>query len=225
MPGRAPYHGRDGRGVRLVLADDHELVRVGVRSLLASVRGVKVVGETGSGREAVALAAKLKPDLVLMDVTMPDLNGIEAAARIVADTPQVRVVVLSMSTDEQQIARALRAGVSGYVLKASAPQEIELAIRAAMTGGIFLSPAVSRRVVEEYLQRKADGLPPLTRRQIDVLQQIAEGKSTKAIAMALHISVKTVETHRAQLMRRLGVRDVASLVRYALRTGLVSGDD
>lgn len=221
--GQQPERAREN--VTLVLADDHALVRAGVRALLGAVRGIAVLAETGSGREAVKLAAALKPDVVLMDIMIPDLNGIEAAARIVAGTPGARVVVLSMCTDEQQIAQALRAGVSGYVLKSAAPREIELAIRAAMTGRRFLSAAVSKRIVDEHLRRATGGRHALTPRQVEVLQLAAEGRSTREIAAMLNVSVKTVETHRAQLMRRLGVRDFASLVRYAIRTGLVSAED
>jgi DNA-binding NarL/FixJ family response regulator len=208
--------------IRLLLVDDHRLVRAGVRALLGSARNIEVLAETGSGREAVQLAAVHKPDLVLMDVSLRELNGIEAADRIIKGPSGARVVVLSMHAEEEQIARALRVGVSGYVVKDSAPQELESAVRAVMLGETFLSPSISRQIVDKYVLHGKMGLSALTRRQVDVLQLIAEGSGTKKIAAVLGLSVKTVETHKAQLMGRLGIHDIASLVRYAIREGLVT---
>lgn len=212
--------------IRVILADDHDLVRAGFRSLLEKA-GIAVVAEADDGREVLGLAATHQPDVILMDVKMPNLNGLEAAARIVRDYPQVRVVMLSMYANEEYVIQALRAGASGYLLKDSGIAELELAVRAAARGETYLSPAISRHVIQDYLQLLGAGeeaTDPLTARQREIVQLIAEGRSMKEIAQLLQISVKTVETHRAQLMERLGIHDVAGLVRYAIRTGLVSPD-
>lgn len=212
--------------IRIVLADDHALVRAGMRSLLASMEGVQVIGEASTAEDALALVTRERPDVVLMDIAMKGMTGLEAAARIRDTCPGVRVVILSMHSGEEYVLQALRAGAAGYLLKDAATGELELALRSVMQGQSWFSPAVSRQVVEGYVQR-VGGEPAadvLTARQREVLRLVAGGKSTKEIAYTLNLSVKTVETHRAQIMERLGIRDVAGLVRYALRTGLIPPD-
>jgi DNA-binding NarL/FixJ family response regulator len=210
--------------IRVVLADDHALVRAGMRSLLGGMAQVEVVGEAASGEEALVLAERERPDVVLMDIAMKGMTGLEAAARMREQHPGVRVIILSMHAGEEYVLQALRAGAIGYLLKDTATGDLELALRSVMRGESWFSPAVSRQVVEGYVQR-VGGEPAadvLTARQREVLKLVAGGKSTKEIAFDLNLSVKTVETHRAQIMERLGIRDVAGLVRYALKTGLVS---
>jgi len=210
--------------VRVLLADDHELVRSGLRALLERQPDVEVVGDTGDGRTAVDLIGQCKPDIVLMDIAMPGLNGLEATAEIQESSPQTRVVILSMHAGAEYVAEALHAGASGYLLKSSAPSELALALAAVARGEVWLSPSVSRPVVQEHREARAlrgkprGGLSP---RQRQTLQLIAEGKSTRQIAEILGVSVKTIETHRAQLMDRLEIYDVAGLVRYAIRHGMV----
>jgi len=211
--------------IRIVLAEDHTIVRAGIRALLENLAGVEVVGEAGDGREAIRLIETLHPDLVLMDIAMSGLNGLEATARIVKEFPQVRVVILSMHASEEYVLQALRAGAVGYLLKDAGTAELELAIRSVAREETYLSPAVSKHVVADYVRRvggEPSSLERLTRRQREILQLIAEGHSTQEIAQMLSISVKTVETHRSQLMERLDIHDVASLVRYAIRMGLIT---
>ena len=212
--------------IRVVLVDDHALVRAGMRSLLGSMQQVEVVGEASSGEEALALARTTVPDIVLMDIAMKGLTGLEAASRMRDASPGTRVIILSMHAGEEYVLQALRAGAVGYLLKDAATGELELALRSVMRGESWFSPAVSRQVVEGYVQRVGgeSGADVLTARQREVLRLVAGGKSTKEIAYDLNLSVKTVETHRAQIMERLGIRDVAGLVRYAVRTGLVPPD-
>lgn len=213
--------------VRVLLADDHHLVRTGMRALLQSLPDIEVVGETGDGREAVELARAQTPNIVLMDIAMPGLNGLDATARVVGEVPGTRVIILSMHANEEYVRQALIAGAAGYLLKNAAPEELGLAIQAVMRGETWLSPAISRLVVEEYLGARGGNAGPLaqlTPRQREVLQLIAEGRTTKQIAGVLDVSVKTVETHRAQLMERLDIRDIAGLVRCAIRHGLVRID-
>lgn len=215
--------------VRVLLVDDHALVRAGFRSLLESVEGVSVVGEAGDGHEALRLIAERNPDVVFLDVALPGLNGLEVAERAAKDHPTVHVVILSMHATEEYVLRALQAGAAGYMLKNASVPELELALRAVTRGETYLSPAISKRVVEDYVKRTGAGGPTavaagpaLTPRQREILQLIAEGLSTKEIAHRLGVSVKTVETHRAQLMDRLDIHDVAGLVKYAIRVGLVN---
>ena len=213
------------RPLTVILADDHRLVRGGVRSLLESVPGITVVGETGDGREALDLIAKHRPDIALLDVTMPGLNGLEVTARVGEVSTKTRVIVLTMHAGEMYVAQALRAGVAGYLLKDSAVAELEAALEAVSSGGTYLSPQIAQTVVTSFVSGQglpADPLDGLTGRQREVLQMIAEGRSTKEIASDLGLSVKTVETHRAQIMERLGIHDVPGLVRFAIRAGLVS---
>jgi DNA-binding NarL/FixJ family response regulator len=213
--------------LRVMLADDHALVRAGIRALLEAIPAVEVVAETGNGREAVRLVNTHHPDVVLMDVAMPGLNGLEAAARVYKECPKVKVIMLSMHANEEYVWRALQAGARGYLLKDATATELEVALKALTKGDMYLSPAVSRHVIEDYIRRVGGHpgtLQALTARQREVLQLIAEGRTTKEIAHLLEVSVKTVETHRAQLMERLGIHDVAGLVRYAIRAGLVTLD-
>ncbi|HKP44974.1 MAG TPA: response regulator transcription factor [Pyrinomonadaceae bacterium] len=212
--------------IRLLLADDHKLVRAGIRSLLERLSGVEVIAEAGDGLEALRLVEETRPDLVLMDIGMPGQNGLEATRYLSKEFPSVKVIILSIHSDEEHVYQALRAGAAGYLLKGAATAELELAIRAVAQGETYLSPPVSRPVIMDYVQRtharRPGQLDRLSPRQTQVLQLIAEGRNTKQIALALDISVKTVETHRAALMTRLGVNDIAGLVRYALKTGVVN---
>jgi len=213
--------------IRVLVADDHTLVRAGIRGLLAGLEGVEVVGEVGEGHDALRLAEELRPDIVFLDIGMPGLNGLEVASRLNSVDPAVRVVILSMHSAEEYVLRALRAGCAGYLLKGSAVAELEVAVRAVARGETYLSSAVSKRVVEEYLSRTgsaADPLDALTPRQREILQLVAEGNTSKDIASRLLLSFKTVEAHRAQIMERLGVHDVAGLVRFAVRVGLVNSE-
>lgn len=211
--------------LRLVLADDHVLVRAGLRKLLESMPDLDVVGEAGDGLAVLALVEQLQPDLVLLDIAMPKLNGLEATFRLLKAWPALRVLILSMHQNEEYVRQALRHGAAGYLLKDAAPTELDLAINAIRRGETYLSPAVTRGVLADYVQRlRSDESPDgqLTPRQREVLQLIAEGLSTKEIARRLGLSIKTVETHRSQLMKQLDIHEVAGLVRYALRAGLIS---
>jgi DNA-binding NarL/FixJ family response regulator len=213
--------------LRVLLADDHNLVRAGMRALLRELPGVEVVAETGDGREALRLVREHRPDIALIDISMPGLNGLEAAARIAHDHPATRVIIVSMHGDDESVRRALVAGAAGYLLKNSDRAELELALRAVTRGDTWLSPSLTKRVVAAYTQGASpdDGpLTVLTPRQREVLQLVAEGYSNKEIASRLNVTPKTVETHRTELMERLGIRGVASLVRYAIQVGLVRSD-
>ena len=213
--------------IRVLLADDHRLMRAGLRALLKSLELVQVVAEAGNGHEAIQLAEQHQPDIVIMDIGMPELNGLEATARIVKLAPAPRIIVLSMHANEEYVRRALQAGAAGYLLKGAEPAELELAIRAVMRGETYLTPAVSKQVVQNYLhprEMKTNPIQELTPRQREVLQLVAEGHSTNDIAQKLNLSVKTVDTHRTELMQRLDIHDIAGLVRYAIRIGLINAD-
>jgi DNA-binding NarL/FixJ family response regulator len=213
--------------IRVLLADDHKLFRAGIRAVLQTLGDVEVVAEAGDGREALRLVAAHHPDVVLMDILMPNLNGLDAAARMARASPDTRIIMISMSADEDSVLKALRAGAVGYLVKTADPAELELAIRAAMRGGKFLSSAVSERVIGACLGRidkEQTSLERLTPRQREVLQLVAEGHTTKDIARRLDISVKTAEAYRGELMKALDIHDIASLTRYAIRAGLVSLD-
>jgi DNA-binding NarL/FixJ family response regulator len=212
------------RTARVLLVDDHSLVRAGIRSLLEKMTGIEVVAEAGDGHEALELTKKHVPDVALMDISIPGLNGLEALARASKEFSKVKVIILSMHTNEEYVLQALRAGACGYLLKDAAVAELELALRAVTRGETYLSPRISKRVIVSYLEALGNERPlreDLTPRQREIVQLIAEGKSTKEIAFLLKVGVKTVEAHRAQLMARLSIHDVASLVRYAIRVGLV----
>jgi DNA-binding NarL/FixJ family response regulator len=209
--------------IRLLLADDHALVRAGFRALLQNIAGFEVVAEAGDGPEALRLIEAHQPDVVLLDITMPGLTGLEVAARVTQAWPNIRVIMLSMHASEEFVLQALRAGANGYLLKDAGTEELETAIRAVAGGKNYLSPSVSEHVVG-YLQRvrtPSDPLEQLTPRQREVLKLIAEGMTNKEIARRLNISGKTVESHRTQLMERLDIHDIAGLVRFAIRVGLV----
>jgi len=213
--------------IRVLLADDHALVRAGFRALLQSLPDMEVVAEAGDGREALRLIGLHQPDVVLMDIGMPGLNGLEAAARIVEESPHIRVIILSMHATEEYVLRALRAGAVGYLLKDAGTAELELAVRAVVRGEMYLSPAVSKHVIAEYVQRvssEPNSFEQLSPRHREILQLIAEGQTTKEIAQTLGLSVKTIETYRTQLMERLDIHDIAGLVRYAIRMGLITSD-
>jgi DNA-binding NarL/FixJ family response regulator len=213
--------------IRVMLADDHTLFRAGLRALLRALDDIEVVAEGADGREALRLIAAHRPDVALMDIMMPELNGLDAAARVARAFPRTRVVIVSMNADEDSVLKALRAGAAGYLVKSADPAELELAIRATARGETFLSSVVSEHLVAACVKRvdsERTSLERLTQRQREVLQLVAEGHTTKEIATKLGIGVKTAETYRGELMRALGIHDVATLTRYAIRTGLVSLD-
>jgi DNA-binding NarL/FixJ family response regulator len=211
--------------IHVLLADDHKLVRAGIHSLLKELDQIEVVGEAANGREALHLVEALQPDVVLMDIMMPEMNGLDATARIVSKFPNVRVIMLSMDTSEEHVLQAVRAGASGYLPKNSDPADLEQAIRAVHQGEKFFAAAVAKHLVTGVREGgKLSSLERLTPRQREVLQLVAEGNSSKEIARKLSISVKTAEAHRSELMKALNIHDVTGLVRYAIRTGLVSPD-
>jgi len=225
---------------RVLLVDDHTLVRAGIRKLLEAIPEVEVVGEAGTGREALAGMRQFGPDVVVMDIGMPDMNGLEATALMRAEKPLVKVLILSMHRADEYVLEAMRVGAAGYLLKESATVELGLAIEAASRGEKYLSPAVSGAIVRSAMApgetpppgaaaglvtNASEASAKLTPRQRDILRRIAAGGSTKEIAYDLGLSSKTVETHRAQLMDRLGIHDVAGLVRFAIRIGLVRAED
>lgn len=212
---------------RIILADDHAVMRTGLRLVLERQQDFEVVGEASDGREAVALTQKLQPDVLVMDIGMPNLNGIEAARQIAAAAPQVAVVILSMHSDESYVLRALKAGAKAYLLKESAESDLIGAIRAVAAGKAYFSPAVSRMLVEDYVRQLQDreiedSYDLLTTREREILQLIAEGKSNKDIANTLNLSLYTVETHRGNLMEKLGLHTVPELILYAVRKGVIS---
>ena len=213
--------------IRILLADDHALVRAGIRTLLEKIPNVEVVGEASTGRQALEMVKTTLPNLVLMDIAMAELGGLEALPRITKDFPGVKVIILSAHANEEYVIRALRNAAAGYMLKDAATAELEFAIRSVTEDKTYLSPSISRTVIDSYLERVGGPLSPLeqlTSRQREILQSIAEGKNTKEIASDLDISFKTVESHRLQLMERLNIHDIPGLVRYAIRTGLVSSE-
>jgi len=220
--------------IRVLLADDHALFRAGVRMLLEHMEGVEVIGEVADGREAVRLSASLQPDVVLMDITMTGLNGLEATAQVVAACPRTRVIIVSMHLNEQYVMQAVRAGAAGYLLKDAASNELEQAVRTVARGDTYLDQAASKHLLTAYRGRRepktdSDEHEPaptdiLTARQREILQLIAEGHTTKEIAALLHRSEKTIEGHRSRLMNQLDIHDVVGLVRYAIRIGLIPPD-
>ena len=224
--------------LRVILVDDHNLVRAGFRSLLENIPEVEIVAEADNGYSALELIRAHKPDMVLMDIALPDITGLDVTARVTQEYPSIKVVLLSMYDNEEYVLRAMEIGAAGYLLKDADASEFELAIHAIANGKAYLSPAISSRVIESYQARVSTPkqpitLPtgpqnhadsPLTTRQREVLRLIAEGFTTKEIAQQLNLSVKTVDAHRTQLMRELDIHDIAGLVRYAIRIGLVSAE-
>ncbi len=210
--------------IRVVHADDHAVVRAGIRAMLEGLGGIEIVGQATNGREALALVEQHQPDVLLIDISMPEMNGLEATTRVVKEFPNVRVIIISMHDAEEYVWQALKAGATGYLLKDAAPSELDLAIKTVLNGQTYLTSSVSKEVVETYMQRlgtEANVADVLTPRQREILQLIAEGKALKEIARLLHLSVKIVETHRTMLMSRLDIHDTAGLVRYAMRRGMI----
>lgn len=213
--------------IKILLADDHKITRQGLRAMLEKQSDIKVVAEAEDGRKAVSLACELHPDVVIMDVSMPDMNGMAATRQILGESKKIKVIALSMHSDTLFISEMLKSGASGYLLKDCAFEELREAIRTVIAGNVYLSPAISDVVVDDYLHRlsktsSSDSSDVLTDRELEVLQLMAEGKSTKQIALGLYISVKTVETHRRQIMNKLNIHTVAELTKYAIRKGLTS---
>lgn len=209
---------------RILLVDDHTLVRAGFRMLLEKIQGIVVIGEASDGLSAIQMAKDLEPDVVLMDIAMQGMNGLEATRRIRQEGMGAKILMLSMYTNEEYLKEALSAGAAGYLLKDADRNELEVAIKSVCRGETYLTPTMAKFTVGAYCRREETTLGPLARltaRQREILQLIAEGLSTKQIAQRLDLSVKTVETHRAQLMERLEIHDVAGLVRLAIRTGLI----
>ncbi len=205
---------------RVLLADDHALIRQGLKALLEK-QGIQVVTEASDGQEAVRLAEKAQPEIAILDITMPLLNGVDAARQLMKQVPKTKVILLTQHDEDQYVTEALRAGVKGYVLKSQAAEDLIHAIREVCKGSVYLSPSISRAVVDAYLSKTYVAADPLSTRERQVLQLVGEGKSTKDIALHLGISVKTAESHRARLMRKLDIHETASLVRYAIRRGLI----
>ncbi len=213
--------------IRIMLADDHKLMRSGLRVLLEQQADFSVVGEASDGREAVALANSLKPDVLVMDIGMANLNGIEAASQITQSHPEISIVMLSMHSDESYVLRALKAGAKGYLLKDSAEADLIRAVHAVADGKSFFSPAVSKVLLDDYVRKlkrsgTEDPYDLLTPREREVLQLVAEGKSNKDVAQLLNLSVYTVETHRSNIMEKLNLRGVPELILYAVRKGIIS---
>lgn len=206
--------------LHIVLADDHVVVRQGLRALLER-EGFEVIGEAGDGVEAVRLVEKLRPSVAVLDVAMPKLNGIDAAREIKKINPQTRTILLTMLTEDHYVLESLRAGVRGYVLKSRSAEELVEAIHEVCRGEVYLSPGASSALVQAYIGNVKPMETELTERERQVLQLVAEGKTTKEIAATLNITVKTTESHRASIMQKLGIHDIAGLVRYAIRHGLI----
>ncbi|MBA4390191.1 MAG: DNA-binding response regulator [Syntrophus sp. (in: bacteria)] len=215
--------------IKILLADDHKIIREGLRALIEKQSDMEVAAEAQDGLETVKLALKLSPDIVIMDIGMPGMNGIDATRQIVAEAHNIKVIALSMHSDRRFVLQMLKAGASGYLLKDSAFEELVVAIHTIMTKQPYLSPRVTDVVVKEYLhnlsKNESTVFSILTAREREVLQLLAEGKSTKQIALVLNISVKTIETHRQQVMEKVGVHSIAELTKYAIREGLTSLDD
>ena len=216
------------RKIKVVVADDHTILRQGIKALLDNQEGIEVVGEAKDGREAIKTIEELSPDVILMDIAMPGLNGLEATRRIKKKFPKVKVVVLTMHANEEYIFQILNAGADGYLVKETAFQDLISAINAVHKGEAFMSPSISKKVMTDYIQRAQGeekvGFDTLTTREREILQLVAEGNSNKKIAEALFISPKTVETHRAHIMDKLNIHDRAGLIKYAIRKGMINLD-
>lgn len=215
--------------IKILIADDHKIIREGLRALIERQPGMEVIGEVGNGRKAVQLVRELLPDVIIMDIAMPDLNGIEATRQIVTKTPSVRVIALSMHSDKRFVVEMLKAGASGYLLKDCAFEELVYAIRAVTANKNYLSPKIADKVIKDYIRlfptEDLSVFSALSPRQRQVLQLLSEGKGTSQIALDLQISVKTVETHRQQIMDKLNIHSIAELTKYAIREGLTSLQD
>lgn len=220
------------KSIKVLIADDHTLIRAGIRQLLQNMNGIEVVAEASNGREALQLIQEFSPDVILLDIAMNELNGLEVTERVSKEFPTAFVIILSMYANEEYVLQALKAGASGYLLKDSAPNELEIALNAVTRGETYLSPSISKTLINDYLRRinevsseeknTENVFVKLTSRQREILQLIAEGNSTKEIASKLNVSIKTVETHRMKIMERLEIHDVPGLVRYAIRAGIIS---
>lgn len=239
----------DNQSIRIVLADDHNLIRAGIRSLLENVPWIEIIAEASNGLEALALVAAYRPDIILIDIAMPGMGGLDVAARLRTEFPETRVVILTMHHDEEYVRRAITVGAVGYLMKDANIEELHLVLQAVGRGETYLSPAASKHLINEYLRRTSLGSPghlespvgtcsgmgtvgsgtglagTLTLRQREVLRLIAQGQNTKTIGRQLGISAKTVESHRTQLMERLDIHDVAGLVRFAIRQGLITSEE
>jgi len=215
--------------IRILLADDHKIVRDGLRTLIGKEAGMEVIGEAENGRKALKMAEKIRPNVVIMDVTMPDMNGIEATRKMLTEVPGVKVIALSMHSDRRFVLGMLEAGASGYLMKDCAFDELAKAVRSVATGQTYLSPSIADVLVKGYLDKVNEKISaarsPLTEREREILQLLAEGRSSKEIAAHLGVSVKTVETHRRNMMQKLNMRSVAELTKYAIREGLISVED
>jgi two-component system, NarL family, response regulator NreC len=207
--------------IRILLADDHAVVRQGFKMILGAQSDMEIVGEAGNGRDAVEMAEKLRPDVVVMDVAMPELNGIEATRRLLANAPHARVLALSMHKDSVYVREILRAGARGYLLKDSIAADLVAAVRAVASGEGYISPAVSGAVLEDYRRHVTNPIDLLTSREREVLQMLAEGKTNKEIAVVLNLSVYTVDAHRGRIMEKLNLHSINELVRFAVRNGLI----
>jgi DNA-binding NarL/FixJ family response regulator len=207
--------------IRILLADDHGVVRQGFKMILGAQADMEIVGEAANGREAVEQAERLKPDIVVMDVAMPELNGIEATRRLAESAPHVRVLALSMHKDSVYVRETLRAGARGYLLKDSGANDLVAAVRAVASGEGYLSPAVSNAVLDDYRRHVTNAIDLLTSREREVLQMLAEGKTNKEIAATLNLSVYTVDAHRGHIMEKLNLHSINELVRFAVRNGMI----
>ncbi len=213
--------------VRIVLADDHQIIIDGLKMLIEEMDGIEVVGEAVNGREAVRLVSDLAPDIVIMDVAMPELNGIEASRQIIADHPEVRIIVLSSHSEKRFVSHMFKAGAKAYLSKENAFTELSSAIKAVMKGTSYLSPNIATALVEDYVEvvrtatekLEASNLSP---RELEVLQLLAEGRTTREVADTLFVSIKTVEAHRRNIMEKLGLKGIAELTRYAIREGYIA---
>ena len=207
--------------IRILLVDDHALVRQGFKMILGAQADMEIVGEAGNGREAIELAEQLRPDIVVMDVAMPELNGIEATRRMMTSLPHTRVVALSMHKDSVYVRETLRAGARGYLLKDSPAGDLVTAVRSVASGESYLSPGVSNAVLDDYRRHVTNPIDLLTTREREVLQMLAEGKTNKEIAVVLNLSVYTVDAHRGRIMEKLNLHSINELVRFAVRNGLI----
>lgn len=212
--------------IKILIADDHKLMREGLRTLIEKQAGMQVVGEADNGRTAVKMVSELSPDVVIMDIAMPDLNGIEATHQIISEFENTKVIVLSMHADKRFVAKVLKMGGTGYLLKDSAFEELVHAVHDVINNRIFLSPRITDIVIEDYIRSSPNNEPSvfseLTDREREVLQLIAEGKATKEISSSLYVSIKTVETHRKRIMDKLDTHSIADLTKYAIREGIIS---